>query len=136
MIRLGLTEIMNPGVLLVDDELDSIEVLEEYLGVKGINVIAKARDGEEAAKVYQDLKPDVVLMDVLMPKYDGFYGLRKIREADPNAKVIMVTGSVDTSTGKELKDLGASAIIFKPYDIDDVVHNIHQITKEVAPTNI
>ena len=132
---LRLTEVMNPGVLLVDDELDAIEVLEEYLEIKGINVIAKARDGNEASKLYQDLKPDVVLMDVLMPKYDGFYGLRKIREADPNAKVIMVTGSVDTRTAEDLKDLGASAIIFKPYDIDDVVNNIHKVSKVVAPTN-
>lgn len=67
-------------VLIVDDENDNLEVLGEFLGLKGLDVVGKAHNGHEAHELYKELKPDVVLSDVLMPEFDGYYGLQKIRE--------------------------------------------------------
>ena len=114
----------NATALVVDDDPDAVEMFSDYLENKGVNVIGKAKDGKEGFVLYKKLKPDVVFLDVIMPNFDGFYTLQKIREIDSNAKIIMVTADFSPSTKKKLKDLKASDIIYKPYDgtaIDRVI---------------
>jgi len=114
----------NATALVVDDDPDAVEMFSDYLENKGVNVIGKAKDGKEGFELYKKLKPDVVFLDVIMPNFDGFYTLQKIREIDSNAKIIMVTADFSPSTKKKLKDLKASDIIYKPYDgtaIDRVI---------------
>jgi two-component system chemotaxis response regulator CheY/two-component system response regulator (stage 0 sporulation protein A) len=114
----------NATALVVDDDPDAVEMFSDYLENKGVNVIGKAKDGKEGFELYKKLKPDVVFLDVIMPNFDGFYTLQKIREIDSNAKIIMVTADFSPSTKKKLKELKASDIIYKPYDgkaIDRVI---------------
>ncbi len=114
----------NATALVVDDDPDAVDMFSDYLENKGVNVIGKAKDGKEGFELYKKLKPDVVFLDVIMPNFDGFYTLQKIREIDSNAKIIMVTADFSPSTKKKLKDLKASDIIYKPYDgkaIDRVI---------------
>jgi len=114
----------NATALVVDDDPDAVEMFSDYLENKGVNVIGKAKDGKEGFELYKKLKPDVVFLDVIMPNFDGFYTLQKIREIDSNAKIIMVTADFSPSTKKKLKDLKASDVIYKPYDgkaIDRVI---------------
>jgi YesN/AraC family two-component response regulator len=63
------------SAIVIDDEIDVLEVFCEYLKVKNVNVLAQGRNGKDALELYQKLKPDVVLMDLVMPQYDGFYGI-------------------------------------------------------------
>ena len=56
-----------------------------------------------------------------MPGYDGFYGIEKIRKINPDARIIMVTADVSVDTKKRLKKIGPSAVITKPYEIDDLL---------------
>ena len=116
--------------IVVDDDFDTVEVFSEYLELKNIHVLGKGYNGKDAVDLYQKLKPDVVFLDVLMPDYDGFYALEKIRKLNPNANVIMVTASLTAQTEDKLKDLNASAIIYKPYDIDNIVETVHRILKQ------
>lgn len=116
-------------VIVVDDDRDTVEVFCEYLGIKDIQVLGKGFSGKEAVNLYKELKPEIVLLDVMMPDYDGFYGLRNIREYDPQAKVIMVTADLTSDTEKKLKELNASAILYKPYEIDSVVSTIDKVSK-------
>lgn len=116
-------------VIVVDDDRDTVEVFCEYLSIKDIQVLGKGFSGKDAVRLYQELKPEVVLLDVMMPDYDGFYGLRNIREYDPQAKVIMVTADLTSDTEKKLKELNASAILYKPYEIDSVVTTIDRVSK-------
>ncbi|RDJ31323.1 MAG: response regulator [Crenarchaeota archaeon] len=116
-------------VIVVDDDLDTVEVFCEYLSIKDIQVLGKGFSGKDAVALYKELKPEVVLLDVMMPDYDGFYGLRNIREFDPQAKVIMVTADLTSDTEKKLKELNASAILYKPYEIDSVVTTIDRVSK-------
>ena len=114
-------------VLVIDDDVDTVEVFSEFLELKGIEVIGTGHDGKEAVEAYEKFKPDIVLMDVMMPVYDGFYAIDKIREKDPNSKIIMVTADLSVKTKEKLKEMDVSGVIFKPYDIDRVLDVIHSI---------
>lgn len=110
----------NATALVVDDDPDTIEMFSDYLENKGVDVIGKAKDGREGFELYKKLKPDVIFLDVIMPNYDGFYTLKKIREIDTTAKIIMVTADFSPSTKKKLKEMKATDIIYKPYDVKKI----------------
>lgn len=117
-------------VVVVDDDVDTVEVFCEYLEIKDIKVVGRGYNGKTAVDLYESLKPDIVLLDVMMPEYDGFYGLENIRKIDPAAKVIMVTADLTYDTEKKLKELNSSAVIYKPYEIDSVIETIHRVHKD------
>jgi two-component system, chemotaxis family, chemotaxis protein CheY len=118
------------SVIVVDDDRDTVEVFCEYLSIKNIQVLGRGYDGKAAVDLYKEHKPDIVLLDVMMPDYDGFYGLEQIRKHDPNAKIIMVTADLTSDTEKKLVELKASAMIYKPYEIDSVIETIEKVSKE------
>ena len=120
------------SVIVVDDDRDTVEVFCEYLSIKDVKVLGRGYDGKTAVELYKKLKPDVVLLDVMMPDYDGFYGLEQIRAIDPAAKVIMVTADLTSDTEKKLIELKASAMIYKPYEIDSVIETIQKVNKGVV----
>ena len=115
------------SVIVVDDDQDTAEVFCEYLNIKGLDVIGKGYNGNEAVELYEKLKPDILLCDVMMPQYDGFYALKKIRSIDPNAKVIMVTADMTSDTEEKLKELNATALVYKPYEIDSIIETIDKV---------
>lgn len=114
-------------VIVVDDDVDTVEVFCEYLEIKDISVLGRGYSGKTAVDLYESLRPDIVLLDVMMPEYDGFYGLKNIKQINPEAKVIMVTADLTYDTEKQLKALNASAIIYKPYEIDSVIDTIKKV---------
>lgn len=116
-------------VLVIDDDKDTVEVFCEYLSLKDIEVVGRGYSGKDAVELYKKLHPDIVLLDVMMPEYDGFFGLRNIRVHDPQAKVIMVTADLTSDTEKRLEELQASAVLYKPYEIDNVVETINSVHK-------
>ncbi len=118
------------NVVIVEDDLDGAEVLAECLRMKGINVLAKGYNGLEAVQLYKKLRPDYLLLDMLMPLYDGFYGLRKIQEFDSKAKVIILSASVTEADQDKLRALGVSAIFQKPYEIDSLVARLESGNNE------
>ena len=116
-------------VIIIDDDSETIEVLTEYLQINGIDVIAEGKNGLVAFELYQSAKPDIVFMDVMMPEYDGFYGLKMIKEFDPDAKVIMVTADLTADTDVKLEQLNASKIIKKPFSLVEIKNAIDDISK-------
>jgi DNA-binding NarL/FixJ family response regulator len=114
-------------VIVADDDVDTVEVFCEYLEIKDITVLGRGYNGKTAVELYEKHRPDIVLLDVMMPEYDGFYGLENIKKINPDAKVIMVTADLTYDTEKQLKALNASAIIYKPYEIDSVIDTIHKV---------
>ncbi len=110
--------------LVVDDDNDAVEMFSDYLEIKGIRVSGKAHDGKEGAELYKKLKPDVVFLDVIMPEYNGLYALKKIREINPDAKIIMLTADMTSETRKKLKELKPAGVIYKPYDVEKIIDNL------------
>ena len=107
--------------IVIDDDPDTVDVLSYLLHLKGISVIGRGYGGAEAIDIYKKIRPDVVFLDVLMESQDGFYTLEKIREIDPAAIVILITADIRQETKERLEKLNASAIIYKPYDINEVM---------------
>jgi DNA-binding NarL/FixJ family response regulator len=117
------------SVIVVDDEKDVLDVFCEYLTVKNIQILATGRNGKDAVELYKKFKPDVVLMDLVMGDYDGFYGLEKIRQEDPDSKIIIFSASLTPHYIERLKELKVSGIATKPYDMDKVIDLIGKISK-------
>ena len=120
-------------VIVIDDDIDTAEVLKEYLTVYGFEVSGIGYNGSDAVELYKKYQPDVVFLDVMMPDFDGFYGLRNIRYLDSKAKVIMVTADLTEETEEKLETLQASGIAYKPYDIENLVDLTKKILNEDSP---
>ncbi|KAF6243375.1 response regulator [Nitrosopumilus sp. b1] len=114
-------------VILIDDDIDTTEIFSEYLTIKGFNVVGVGHNGKEAAQLYQKLKPDVVVLDIMMPHFDGFFGIHEIRKLKKNAKIVIATADVSVETAKKLEDLSPYAILHKPYDLDSLEDLLREI---------
>lgn len=112
-------------IIIADDDKDAVTTLATLLEEKGFAVLGKAYDGEEAFALYSTFNPDVVLLDLNMPNYDGHYAIEKIKEKDPNAKIIVISAFLD----KLFQPSKVSAVFSKPYNIDEIVDKIKEITK-------
>jgi len=115
--------------IIIDNDKGITTVFREYLQIHGIATLGIGHDGKSAIELYQKTKPDIVFLDVIMPNYDGFYGLEKIKQFDPNARVIMVTADLTQETHDRLMSLGANMIIHKPFEIEEILTMINRITQ-------
>jgi len=77
-------------------------------------------DGKDAVRLYKKYSPDIIFTDIMMPENDGFYALEEIRKFDPHAKVVAVTADFTDESATRLKELNISAVVYKPYDIQDI----------------
>ncbi|HTY10164.1 MAG: response regulator [Bacteroidota bacterium] len=114
------------SILVVDDEDALRTVLSSELESEGY-VVATAGDGDEAISVLQGKSFDLVLLDIKMPRVDGFEVLRFIKERYPATKVIMLTGFADLKNAIESKKLGAEDFVSKPYDLVDLLTTIERV---------
>lgn len=118
--------------LAVDDNPDILTLFVELLQLKNFVVVGKGQNGQEAVELYRTLKPDITFLDVVMPNGDGIYALEKIREINPTAIVIMVTSDLAATTAERLEQLHASAVIHKPFDINDIVNVVKDLVSETS----
>jgi len=115
------------SVIVIEDNVDSMGVLCEFLQIKDLDVIGRGKNGQDAIKLYNQLRPDAVIMDVMMPEFDGYYGLEGIKKNDPNAIVVMVTADKTDVTRKKLMELNASAILYKPNDVNKIKPTVEKL---------
>ena len=112
-------------VLIVDDHRLFAEALEAILSSESrIEVVGRARNGAEALEMALDLDPDVVLMDISMPVMDGVEATRQIREARPEACVLMLTGSNAAADVDRSRDAGAAGYVTKDRIASELVDAI------------
>lgn len=104
-------------ILVVDDASFMRTVLKDIIKSNGLATeILEAGDGVDGVKAYQTSKPDLVTMDVNMPRADGIQALRAIMKIDPTAKVVMVTSVEQKQIVQDAMKLGARDYIVKPFD--------------------
>lgn len=113
--------------IVVDDDPDTVELLSEYLEMKGILVLGKGYDGKQGVELYHKLAPEIVFLDILMPNYDGIYALKEIRKINPKAKVIIITADLSLDTASKLDDMKATLLVYKPYEFDEIMTVIDTI---------
>ncbi len=118
---------MGIDVLIVDDLTFIKMVLKDLVEKAGFRVVGEASDGEEALRQFEEKRPDVVLMDITMPKMDGLTALQKILEKDPEAKVIMCSALGQQRLILQAIQLGAKDFIVKPFRPERVVGSIKKI---------
>jgi len=106
--------------LLVDDEKEFVSALAERLRMRGLQVQV-AEDGESALSAIEADPPQVVVLDVLMPKMDGLEILRRIKRDRPHIPVILLTGKASTRDGIEGMRLGAFDYLMKPVHVDELM---------------
>jgi len=124
------------SVIVVDDNEDIVYSMSELLEMYGINVVGKGYNGLECVELYNKLRPDAVLLDLLMPEYDGLYALKEIRKIDPKSIVLIVTGGASPSMNDDLSTLQPNKIIFKPVDVNTLVETILQESHTAMPFKI
>ena len=119
-------------VLLVDDDLDATMIFGEYLSEKGYEIVGTASNGFEAGRLFERFKPDVVLLDIMMPDFDGFYGIDRIREIQEDAKIVVATADVRAQTTKRLEKLKPAAILYKPYEMQDLEEALNLVSSRIT----
>lgn len=115
-------------ILLVDDDVDLLENTAFMMRGMGHDVFT-ARDGEEGVSKYKDIKPDLTFMDIRMPIMDGYDSFFKIKQIDPNAKVILITAyNQDEKKYLKAKSVGLLDSISKPYSFETLEELINKYT--------
>ncbi len=115
-------------VMVVDDALFMRNMLKDIFVRAGHDVIAEAENGEIALELYRELKPDLVTMDIVMPKKSGIEALQEIMAADASACVVMVSALGQDSLVLEAVESGAKDFIVKPFKEEKVLEIISRIT--------
>jgi two-component system chemotaxis response regulator CheY len=115
-------------LLVVDDAPYVLKALRDTLEAHGYDV-HEAANGEEALAKYKEVAPDVVLMDILMPKVDGVSATKSIIEYDPDAKIIVVTAVGKRGLEKDCIAAGAMEFVVKPFKTKDLLNTINSLVE-------
>ncbi len=114
--------------IMIADDSDAIRlVLKDILSIGEHDVIAEAVDGAEAVDFYQEKHPEILLLDLAMPKKDGLTVVKEVIASDSNAKIILITASDDQKVIQQCLSEGATSYISKPFDFNGVLKAISEI---------
>src|SRR5919199_3348630 len=111
-------------VLVVDDAAFMRKMVTDALSGGGHEIVGEAGNGAEAVQRYQELRPDVMTLDITMPEKDGLAALAEIIAADPSAKVVMCSALGQESKVLESIKLGAKDFVVKPFQPDRVIEAV------------
>ena len=118
---------MAKNILIVDDAAFMRMMIKDILTKNGYNVAGEAENGAKAFDKYNELKPDLVLMDITMPEMDGIAALKKIKGADPAAQIIMCSAMGQQAMVIESIQAGAKDFIVKPFQPDRVLEAVRKV---------
>jgi two-component system chemotaxis response regulator CheY len=114
-------------ILIVDDTLFMRTLLKNILFSGGHTITGEAADGEEGVAKYKEMKPDLVTMDIVMPKLNGIEALKAIKEFDPAAKIVMCTAVGQEQMVKLAIKSGAKGYIIKPFQAPKVLEEVKNV---------
>ena len=118
---------MAKNILICDDAAFMRMMIKDILTKNGYNVAGEAENGAKAVEKYNEVKPDLVLMDITMPEMDGIQALKKIKENDPSALVIMCSAMGQQAMVIESIQAGARDFIVKPFQADRVLEAVKKV---------
>lgn len=112
---MGGSELMEAGILIVDDLAFMRQVIRESLVEAGFRIVGEAENGAEGVRLFQRLKPDVVLLDISMPVMNGIEAMQRMLRLDPQASVVMCSALGEQSMIIKAIQLGARDFVVKPF---------------------
>lgn len=118
---------MAKNILICDDAAFMRMMIKDILTKNGYNVVGEAENGAKAVEKYAELKPDLVLMDITMPEMDGIQALKKIKESDSSAMVIMCSAMGQQAMVIEAIQGGAKDFIVKPFQAERVLEAVKKV---------
>lgn len=121
----------NKKILIVDDDTNICELLRLYLSKDGFDTVV-CNDGETALKTAAEIAPDLILLDIMLPKLDGWQVCRAIRK-ESNVPIIMITAKGETFDKILGLELGADDYVTKPFDAKEVVARVKAVLRRAAP---
>jgi DNA-binding response OmpR family regulator len=113
-------------ILIVDDDADIVQIVSMMLAGRGWIVRSSLR-GEEALRIIREDKPDILLLDIMMPHMNGLEVLKQVREIAPETRIIMITAFGDVSSYLDSMDLGACEYVNKPFDTAELLGLIDKV---------
>ncbi len=123
---------MSSTVLIVDDAEFMRVMLREILVDAGLQVVGEAANGEEAVRLYNELRPDLITLDITMPVLDGVEALKRILALDPRATAVMVSALGQKQKVLEAIQSGARDFLIKPFDPDRVRATIDRLVEQAV----
>ncbi len=118
---------MAKNILICDDAAFMRMMIKDILSKNGYTVAGEAENGVKAVEKYNELKPDLVLMDITMPEMDGIQALKNIKAADGGAKVIMCSAMGQQAMVIESIQAGAKDFIVKPFQAERVLEAVKKV---------
>ncbi len=121
---------MKARVLIADDASFMRQMIREIIEPEGYDVVGEATDGVEAVEQYEQLHPDLVTMDIVMPKRSGIDAVRGIVEQSPSACVVMCSALGQETLVMEALQAGAKDFIVKPFKPDAVLATLKKVAEK------
>ena len=118
---------MAKNILICDDAAFMRMMIKDILTKNGYNVVGEAENGLKAVERFNETKPDLVLMDITMPEMDGIQALKKIKEMDPSANIIMCSAMGQQAMVIEAIQSGAKDFIVKPSQAERVLEAVKKV---------
>ncbi len=116
-------------LLVVDDSPFASKQIQDTVEGNEYEVAGYARNGEEGIKLYEEIKPDIVILDIIMPGIDGIETAQILLKKDPSAKIIMLSSLCDSGTLDEIHKLGLKYLIPKPWEDEVLLATLELIQK-------
>jgi two-component system response regulator VicR len=130
-----MTDTSHPPILVVDDNADNAHIIRDYLEARGYPITV-AYNGDDALKAFEEVKPALVLLDVMMPGRDGWQVCREMKQHPTlgrNVRVVMVTALDDWVNKRQALQTGADDFVEKPFELSKLVATVERNMKQLAP---
>lgn len=120
---------MSTTIMVVDDSPFASKQIKDIVEDNGYEVIGYAKDGEETIEFYKELKPDIVILDIIMPGLNGLETAEILKKQDPAVKILMLSSLCDAGTMEEVKSIGVKHLIPKPLEADVLLASLELVSK-------
>lgn len=116
-------------IIVVDDSPFASKQIKDLVEENGYEVIGYAKSGEEGIKMYEELHPDIVILDIIMPGIDGIETAEILEKSDPDVTILMLSSLCDTGTLEEVRAIGVKYLIPKPWEDDVLLATLELLKK-------
>ena len=126
---------MSTTIMVVDDSPFASKQIKDIVEDNGYEVIGYAKNGEEGItmydqlQLYKELKPDIVILDIIMPGLNGLETAEILKKQDPAVKILMLSSLCDAGTMEEVKSIGVKHLIPKPLEADVLLASLELVSK-------